>query len=130
MSAFYYRVEMTVRLSRSRHTRLMEMSAAHYDQRCRNLSQPGDKSFLYGWQFSFDGTGPDEVVEVQTTWQELDLLCKVTEQVETESKLVGLGLLRPGSEARMSVDVELYWWVRQLFREIRDETHRVNGSPT
>lgn len=82
-TGFSYEVLAKVTLTQAEHTLLMDCSARHYDSYCRTISQPGERSFLYGWKWQFKNGPPDpqEEVEVQGTFREFDTLAKITEQL-------------------------------------------------
>lgn len=87
---FLYTVQVRVKLAAAVVERLSELSAAHYDGRCKALSERG--GMVYGWmtrvraerEFRDADRGyrppPDTVeIEVVLGFGELDTLCKVLE---------------------------------------------------
>jgi len=109
---FEYQVLATVKLSRAEHTLLMELSAKHYDSYCRTISKPGEQSFLYGWQWSFQSGPPDpnEVIEVSGNFRMFDTLAKITEQLAV-----------PQTEAISQLHDKL----REVLRDINAEARRL-----
>ena len=103
---FVYRVEMEIEVTRAEHTELVELANHHYDYKCQSLAKQG--GMLYGWGNMFEARKPTETIKVKVTWGDLDTLCKVTE----------------ASEASGSLVVDL----RRLFRELREETHRITEA--
>lgn len=107
-TGFVYRVEMEIEVSRKEHAHLMELSKRHYDFKCQSISSPGKDSFLYGWQWTFQGTEEAETTKVRVTWGELDTLCKVLEG--------------PGADPQLVRDVH------DLLKRLGDETKRANHA--
>lgn len=119
---FMYEVLSELRLTRPELRELFRCSRKHYDATCRDISRPGPKSFLYGWQWGFnpdlpdfnpdlDDTAPDldDTAACKLSMREIDLLVKVTENPTTE------------------LAARLHLQLKGLFFEARDAYRKVNA---
>lgn len=120
MKVISYQLEPSAhfKLTRAEWDILMKLSAEHYDGLCRNISSPGEKSFLYGWSWAFkayEGGEPVQLdeAEVEATVHQLDILCKVTEELYLPNRIGQklhydlLDLLRATGSQRKTVPVEV-----------------------
>jgi hypothetical protein len=104
---FAYSVSALVIFSRADVDGLMELSATHYDGKCKAAGKIG--GFLYGIHNAVCVL-PDASEEFPRclTWDNVDTLCKILEQSRT-------------SEQR-----DLYGAMRALLSEMSDEQRRLN----
>jgi len=80
---FSYKVVIHFSLTRAELETITIMSKHHYDYKCRAASEVG--GFIYGWHNSFDFMDvdgkPADKIEVRLGSDNLDLLCKICENV-------------------------------------------------
>lgn len=102
---FVYRVMSEIEITRDEVDHLLELSASHYDHKCKSVGAVG--GFLYGWSMSFVHSLEKET-PVSASGDQLDTLCKITE---------GFG-----------ADPLIAKKLRDLFDDVRQETHRINNQ--
>ncbi len=107
---FRYKVYAQVHFTQEDVKKLMELSNAHYDYHCRDVSRYG--GFLYGLDNSvrFSDSGSDDW---DVSSSELDTLCKILE-----------GLSREDYENFKPLREKLW----QAFKDVGAETRRLHGE--
>lgn len=107
---FAYSVSALVIFSRADVDGLMELSASHYDGKCKGAGKLG--GFLYGIHNAVCVL-PDASEEFprRLSWDNVDTLCKILEQARTPEM------------------AELYLEMRKLLSSMSDEQRRMNDLP-
>jgi hypothetical protein len=91
---------------------LMELSAHHYDARCRSLSVPGPGAVI--WALTFGGEIHAEDVESSPLrFRDVDLMAKCCENA---------------GPARNEVGADLYWELHQVLKRLNAEWERVDKA--
>ena len=106
---FYYNVFVDVELTFDEIHRLFKYADKHYDAKCQNAVKVG--GFLYGFYFSFMVECGDSTSKRHLSISELDIVCKILEQVDGETE-------------------ELVGFFRQTLRDAIAEYSRVNPVPS
>lgn len=86
LARYFVEVGAVLRVDSDMVGRLIDLSKAHYDGKCRSLSEPG--GLIYGWLQQLKFAGDGALVEVTATGRQLQLICKVLE-AETWSTIDG-----------------------------------------
>jgi len=104
---FNYDVSALVIFTRADVDSLMELSASHYDGKCKAAGKVG--GFLYGIHNAVCVL-PDASEEFprRLSWDNVDTLCKILEQSRTDEQ------------------AELYLAMRAMLSEMSDEQRRMN----
>lgn len=105
---FAYAVSAQVIFSRAEVASLLELSASHYDGKCKAAGKLG--GFLYGINnaVSFQPDGSEEIPRL-VSWDNVDTLCKILEQARTPEQ------------------ADLYVAMRKLLSSMSDESRRLNS---
>ena len=123
-NGFEYEVKANVVFTGEELDKLSQMSARHYDGRCKVAGQPG--GFLYGFwnqflvltgQFDTEGVDMAKECEIACTFQQLDILAKIAEQ---ENGYIMMG--------NIPIRGDLGFQLSGILRGINEEYGRVNDD--
>lgn len=128
ITGFHFRVQVLFKITIEELEHMIRCSEMHYDYKCKAASQRG--GFLYGWRnmlthYNEDGKpeGYEPFVEVQSSFREMDTLCKILEQESSLDSLDRLAV-RHGEEPRGGP--RLHGRVYDMLKAMREQSDRVN----
>lgn len=114
IKGFWFRVEVTLQITREEVEHMIACSESHYDGKCKAASQTG--GFLNGWrnQIQWAEDEGKDVAEVQVTVRQMDTLCKILE----------------AEQWRRNLDPKdsLYFPIKQILIRMGEESERANNE--